>query len=139
MDFFVVISSWVNIAVEVTGVELGVSMSSLRALRIMRVLKAFKSIEGIRVILATLAAAMPHTANVVAFLAFMFVVSGIIGVQMFRGLTRHRCEYSSFELMSQLSLDRFPMAATGDLGPWDTVPNGTGYIAQTVRTQTILL
>lgn len=130
MDFFVVISSWVNIVVEVTGVELGVSMSSLRALRIMRVLKAFKSIEGIRVILATLAAAIPHTGNVVGFLGFMFVVSGIIGVQMFRGLTRNRCEYSSFDLMGQLGEDRFPMVDYGELGPWDTA-NATGYISQT--------
>jgi hypothetical protein len=134
MDFFVVISSWVNVIVEVTGIQLGVSMSSLRALRIMRVLKAFKSIEGIRVILATLAAAVPHTGNVVAFLAFMFVVSGIIGVQMFRGLTRHRCEYSSFELMAHLGVDRFPMADGsvdgGNVGPWD-VANETGFISQT--------
>ena len=71
LDFFVVLSSWVNIVVEVTGIELGVSLSSLRALRIMRMLKAFKSIEGIRVILATVAAAMPHTINVVGFLCFL--------------------------------------------------------------------
>lgn len=129
MDFFVVISSWLNVVVEVTGIQLGVSMSSLRALRIMRVLKAFKSIEGIRVILATIAAAIPHTTNVVGFLAFMFVVSGIIGVQMFRGLTRHRCEFSSFDLMGQLGEDRFPMVDYGELGPWDTA-NETGYTSQ---------
>ena len=122
MDFFVVISSWVNVIVEVTGFELGVSMSSLRALRIMRVLKAFKSIEGIRIILATIAAALPHTINVVFFMMFMFVVSGIIGVQMFRGLTRRRCEWSSFDLMAQLETDRFPMVE-GPF-PWDT-DNGT--------------
>lgn len=63
MDFFVVITSWLNIVVEATGLQLGVDMSSLRALRIMRVLKAFKSIEGIRLILATIAAAIPHTVN----------------------------------------------------------------------------
>lgn len=63
MDFFVVISSWLNIIVEATGLQLGIDMTSLRALRIMRVLKAFKSIEGIRLILATIAAAIPHTIN----------------------------------------------------------------------------
>ena len=63
MDFFVVVSSWLNIIVEATGLQLGIDMNSLRALRIMRVLKAFKSIEGIRVILATIAAAIPHTIN----------------------------------------------------------------------------
>eukprot|EP01043_Picozoa_sp_COSAG02_P028368 COSAG02_NODE_1716_length_11210_cov_24.482495_1_plen_241_part_00 len=63
MDFFVVVSSWLNIIVEATGLQLGIDMNSLRALRIMRVLKAFKSIEGIRLILATIAAAIPHTIN----------------------------------------------------------------------------
>ena len=126
LDFFVVLSSWVNIVVEVTGIELGVSLSSLRALRIMRMLKAFKSIEGIRVILATVAAAMPHTINVVGFLCFLFLVSGLMGVQMFRGLTRFRCQYSGFDLMSQLSPDRFPLV-DGPLGPWQLAqPNHTG-------------
>ena len=71
MDFFVVVSSWLNIVVEATGLQLGIDMNSLRALRIMRVLKAFKSIEGIRVILATIAAAIPHTVNG-ALLASLF-------------------------------------------------------------------
>ena len=147
-----VISSWLNIVVESTGLELGIDMTSLRALRIMvtafpltscsllphcsltscarvvpsshtvpqRVLKAFKSIEGIRLILATIAAAMPHTVNVVAFLCFLFVVCGIVGVQMFRGLTRSKCEFSHLQLMGELQPDRYPMVDYGDLGPWET-------------------
>eukprot|EP01052_Picozoa_sp_SAG31_P010413 SAG31_NODE_570_length_14016_cov_10.573543_4_plen_2093_part_00 len=109
MDFFVVISSWLNIIVEFTGIELGVSMASLRALRILRVLKAFKSIDGIRIILATISAAIPHTIDVVFFMGFLFIVSGIIGVQMFRGRTTNRCEYSSFELLAQVDEDRYPL------------------------------
>ena len=120
MDFFVVVSSWLNIVVEATGLQLGIDMNSLRALRILRVLKAFKSIEGIRVILATIAAAIPHTINVVAFLCFLFVVCGIVGVQMFRGLTRHKCVFSHLDLVGQLSADRFPMVDYTDLGPWST-------------------
>ena len=38
LDFVVVISSWVNILVELTGMDIGIEVSTLRALRIMRVL-----------------------------------------------------------------------------------------------------
>ena len=110
LDFFVVISSWVNVVVEVTGVDIGLDMKTFRALRILRVLKAFKSIDGIRVILATIGASIPHTANVVAFMIFLFAVMGIIGVQMFRGATRNRCTYGGFDLMQHLAADRFPYA-----------------------------
>ena len=54
LDFFVVLSSWLNVLVEVTGIELGVEMKTLRALRVLRVLKAFKNIKGIRQILGTI-------------------------------------------------------------------------------------
>eukprot|EP01043_Picozoa_sp_COSAG02_P015294 COSAG02_NODE_649_length_18914_cov_30.645868_1_plen_1639_part_10 len=109
LDFFVVLSSWLNVLVEVTGLELGVEMKTLRALRILRVLKAFKNINGIRQILGTIGAALPYSLNVMAFLAFLFVVMGIIGIQMFRGLGLNRCEYATFDLQALLNPDKFPL------------------------------
>eukprot|EP01047_Picozoa_sp_COSAG01_P009504 COSAG01_NODE_391_length_17672_cov_4.507369_2_plen_189_part_00 len=85
LDFFVVVSSWINVLVDVTGMELPLDMSTLRALRILRVLKAFKNIQGIRQILGTIGQALPYSVNVMAFLVFLFTINGIIGVQMFRG------------------------------------------------------
>ena len=109
LDFFVVLSSWLNVVVELTGIELGIEMKTLRALRVLRVLKAFKSIQGIRQILGTIGAALPYSLNVMAFLGFLFVVMGIIGVQMFRGLGLKRCEYSTFALQALLAPDKFPL------------------------------
>jgi hypothetical protein len=109
LDFFVVLSSWLNVLVEVTGIELGIEMKTLRALRIMRVLKAFKNIKGIRQILGTIGAALPYSLNVMAFLGFLFVVMGIIGIQMFRGLGLKRCEYATFDLQALLNPDKFPL------------------------------
>ena len=122
LDFFVVLSSWLNVLVEVTGIELGVEMKTLRALRVLRVLKAFKNIKGIRQILGTIGQAIPYSLNVMAFLGFLFLVMGIIGVQMFRGLGRSRCEVSAFDLQALLNEDKFPLADTGTLTatvPWD--------------------
>ena len=100
-DFFVVLTSWVNVLVDFTGIVLPFSMSTMRSLRILRVLKAFKKIDGIRQILGTIGQALPHSANVIAFLGFLLTISGIIGVQMFRGLTRNRCEYTAMDLQAQ--------------------------------------
>ena len=129
LDFFVVISSWLNVVVEVTGIELGVELKSLRATRIMRVLKAFKNIKGIRQILGTIGTALPYSLNVMAFLAFLFVVMGIIGIQMFKGLGRHRCEYSTFDLQVLLNPDKFPL--TDSTVPFDV--NGTLLVGGGMR------
>ena len=79
-------------------------MSTLRALRILRVLRSLRFFKGIKTILAVVYMALPraHTLcsptlieflrlrcsavayNVVVFLGFLFVVCGIIGVQMVR-------------------------------------------------------
>jgi hypothetical protein len=128
LDFFVVVSSWINVLVDVTGMELPLDMSTLRALRILRVLKAFKNIQGIRQILGTIGQALPYSVNVMAFLVFLFTINGIIGVQMFRGGVRKRCVYSAFNLQAYLDPDKFPLTnsstelgqcgATDGASPW---------------------
>ena len=59
LDFFVVLSSWLNLFVEFTGVDIGIDVSVLRALRILRILRSLRFFAGIRVILSTIAQAMP--------------------------------------------------------------------------------
>ena len=109
LDCFVVLTSLINVLIELTGWQLPINMSTLRALRILRVLKALKKIEGIRQILATISHALPHSLNVLGFMAFLFLVSGIIGVQMFRGAFRHSCRYSGADLQAHLDPDKFPL------------------------------
>lgn len=53
LDFVIVLSAWVNAIVLVSGIEIGINISTVRALRVLRVLKAFKTFKGIRVILST--------------------------------------------------------------------------------------
>ena len=109
LDFVVVISSWVNVIVEATGIQLGIEVSTLRALRVLRVLRSLKFFSGIKTILNVIAQAMPYSLNVVAFMAFLYIVCGIIGLQMFRGHTLSRCEYGSFDLQVELQHDKFPL------------------------------
>jgi hypothetical protein len=126
LDFLVVVSSLLNVAVELAQLSLPFSMSTLRALRILRVLKALKRGQGVRQILSTIAQAMPYSLNVLGFLGFMFLVCGIIAVQMFRGSGRHRCEYASFQLQAHLDPDKFPLTNT-------TNGNISGIISTTVQ------
>ena len=74
-------------------------VSTLRALRILRVLRSLRFLQGIKTIMSIVAQALPNSVNVVLFLAFLFVVMGIIGVQMFRGKMIHRCAPGGFGLM----------------------------------------
>ena len=114
LDFVVVLSSWLNVLVEATGMDLGIEISTLRALRILRVLRSLRFFAGIKTILSVIATALPYAANVLAFLGFLFVVCGIIGVQMFRGHTRSRCEYGAFALTAEMDVNKYPMISPMD-------------------------
>lgn len=76
LDFVVVLSSWVNVLVEATGMNLGVEVSTLRALRILRVLRSLRFFAGIKTILSVIATALPYAANVIAFLVFFVCCLG---------------------------------------------------------------
>ena len=109
LDFAVVLSSWMNVLVEATGMKLPIELSTLRALRVLRVLRSLRMFGGIKTILTVVAQAIPYSVNVLAFLGFLFIVCGIIGIQMFRGHTGSRCEYGSFDLQAELAADKYPM------------------------------
>ena len=63
LDFVVVISSWVNVLVELTGMDIGIEVSTLRALRIMRVLRSLRFFAGIKTILSTIGEAIPYSVS----------------------------------------------------------------------------
>jgi hypothetical protein len=101
--------------VELFDFDLGIEVSTLRALRILRVLRSLRFFKGIKTILAVVYSALPLAYNVVVFLCFLFVVCGIIGVQMFRGATIHRCAPGGFELMATIADMKPPIASTSSL------------------------
>jgi hypothetical protein len=103
LDFLIVLSSWLNTVVLLTGAELGIKLSTLRVFRALRVMKMFKMFSGIRTILGTIAKALPPSINVIGFLGFLFIVSGIVGLQLFRGAGLHRCDYGGFQLQQMIA------------------------------------
>ena len=94
LDFFVVITSWATVILEVAEVELPFKTSSLRALRVMRVLRSMRFFAGIKTILSVLGQSVGEMGNIVGFLLFVYCILGIVGVQMFRGRLMYRCSAS---------------------------------------------
>ena len=113
LDFVVVIISWVSIVVELLELELPIKVSTLRALRIMRVLKSLRFFTGIKMILVTLARAAAPMTTIVGFLAFVFTIAGIVGIQMFRGTINWRCS---------------KVAPTPDASGYDWISLGVGDV-----------
>lgn len=68
---------------------------------------------------------MPFALDVFAFMGFLAVVSGIIGVQMFRGHTLSRCEYGSVDLQAEMQPDKFPLVQNDPalVASWSTLLN----------------
>jgi hypothetical protein len=93
LDFTVVSCAWAPILM--TGVELP-NVNSLRALRAFRALRAMKIIPGLRVIVEGIMDVIPKLGNVVMLFIFVFVVFGIIGMELFQGTLHYRCALEGF-------------------------------------------
>ena len=62
-----------------------------RLLRFLRVIKSIPFFFDIGAILKTLSGAVASSMNILGFLGFVFLVAGIVGVQMFSGMLKYRC------------------------------------------------
>jgi hypothetical protein len=71
------------------------SVKSLRALRGLRALRLISSLKDLRFIVSLLVQCIPMLLNVIALLLFVFLIFGIVGVQLFQGVMRHYCVTSS--------------------------------------------
>ena len=85
LDFFVVLTGWLDIATE------QVDFSSLRALRVLRVLKMVKYFSGIGSVIGSIYHNLGPIWNVIRFMLFWMTIFGILGITLFSGRLRHRC------------------------------------------------
>ncbi|XP_065065604.1 voltage-dependent T-type calcium channel subunit alpha-1H-like isoform X3 [Rhopilema esculentum] len=69
----------------------GEYLSSIRAARVLRPLRAINKVPSIRILVALLLDTLPMLGNVLAICTLIFVVFGIIGVQLWQGVLRNRC------------------------------------------------
>lgn len=57
-----------------------------------------------RVLVTSLLSSIPGLANVAVFLMFVFLIFGILGVQLFAGLTHYKCRVTPYPLLQDDSL-----------------------------------
>jgi hypothetical protein len=67
------------------------SVKALRALRGLRALRLISSLKDLRFIVSLLVQCIPMLLNVIALLFFVFLIFGIVAVQLFQGVMRHYC------------------------------------------------
>ncbi len=85
LDFVVVSLAWIPIIFPSFG-----NYSVIRSVRALRPLRALKRVPGMPQMIAALMAAMPKLGNVVALCAFIFLVFGIVGMELFKGVLHYR-------------------------------------------------
>ena len=85
MDFVVVVGGIVSLS----GTKS--SVSSIRTIRVLRPLRTISALPGMRILVGTIIRSLPMMANVLLLSAFLFIVFGISGVQLFKGILRNRC------------------------------------------------
>ena len=77
LDFLVVISGLVEIFAGDKGSK---SVRALRVLRVLRPLKSINAFPKMRRIISALLSSLPALGNAVAFMMFIFLLFGILGV-----------------------------------------------------------
>ena len=91
LDFVVVSLAWIPIVFPSFG-----NYSVIRSVRALRPLRALKRVPGMPQMISAVMAAFPKLGNVVALCGFIFLVFGIVGMELFKGALHHRCALDGF-------------------------------------------
>ena len=92
LDITVVTLAWVPILIPSFG-----NYSVIRSVRALRPLRALKRVPGMPVLVSSIMAAFPKMGNVAALCGFVFLVFGIVGMELFKGSMHYRCAFDGFE------------------------------------------
>jgi len=91
-DFFIVMISYLGIAVDNLGTSVGVNPTVLRVLRVFRIFRIlrafriFKAAKGLQAIIATLANSLSALMNLFGMLALVFFIFSVLGITIFGGI-----------------------------------------------------
>lgn len=91
LDFVVVTLAWIPILFPSFG-----NYSVIRSIRALRPLRALKRVPGMPVLVASILAALPPMGNVVGLCAFIFLVFGIVGTELFMGTLHCGIPYPTY-------------------------------------------
>ena len=91
LDFLVVTLAWLPILFPSMG-----NYSVLRAFRALRPLRALKRVPGMPMLVQWILTVLPKMGNVLMLCGFVFLVFGIVGMELFKGELHYRCALPGF-------------------------------------------
>ena len=86
LDFATVVLAWAVFIMPSLG-----SFTMIRALRGLRPLRALQHVPGMPSLVRAILHSLPRVYNVVVLVAFLLLVSGVVGVELFQGRLHYRC------------------------------------------------
>eukprot|EP00940_MAST-03C_sp_MAST-3C-sp2_P003643 g3643.t1 len=78
-------------------------ISALRTIRVMRPLRSLSVMPSMRNLINTLIGSIPALANVLMLLGFVFLIFGILAIQLWAGIQTNRCRITSKPLAAPAS------------------------------------
>ena len=91
LDFLVVTLAWMPILIPNFP-----NYSVIRSVRALRPLRALKRVPGMPGLISSIMAAVPKLGNVLLLCGFIFLVMGIVGMELFKGTLHYRCASPGF-------------------------------------------
>ena len=91
LDFVVVTLAWLPILFPNMG-----NYSVIRSVRALRPLRALKRVPGMPILVSSILGCIPKMGTVAALCGFVFLVFGIVGMELFKGALHYRCALPGF-------------------------------------------
>ncbi|CEM06448.1 unnamed protein product [Vitrella brassicaformis CCMP3155] len=88
LDFIVVVAGWIGFFFESLS---SLGFSALRTIRLLRPLRTINRFPGMRILVKSLIDSLPMLGDALILFAFVIVLYGIVGVQLYAGALRRQC------------------------------------------------
>lgn len=99
------------------------NVSAIRAFRVLRPLKTLSALPGLQLIVRSLLSSIPALSSVIVLLMFVFTIFGILGTQIFLGLTHQRCRVTPYPV----TLDYNPIVHGSNFTDFKCLPGFENY------------
>ena len=110
IDFMIVIAAIFDFIMTMTNSESEAlsALKSIRVLRVLRPLKAVKTLTSLRKQVTALLNSLKRLANVLIFLLAMFVLCGVMGLQLFNTSIHYACRLTEVPVTGALTWQKSP-------------------------------
>ena len=90
-----------------------VNASAIRAVRALRPLRSLKLVPGMPLLVSSIFKSLPALGNVAGLMVFIFVIFGIIGFNLFKGVHTYTWHHAYIHIMHTCTWHRRPRSRQG--------------------------